>query len=85
MKTRLTYKQLNQDTLVTDKMLAQDKIVSVTIELSNNLYKIYDDQNVILTKHFDTLAKAKVMVKNDLKNLGVAFDSEIRRRGVDTL
>lgn len=86
MRTRLTYKQLNQYTLVTDTMLAQDKIVFATINLVNYLYTIngVDDNEPIVTKPFDTLAKAKVMIKNDLKNLGVPFDSEIRRRGLDT-
>ena len=79
--TRIRYKTVD-GVLVSKSMMVSGRNLMVKIDPQNTIFEIVDiDKNyVVACNTSTTLAKLKTVVKQTLKELGMAFDDEVRRR-----
>ena len=77
----------NSGVLVSKPLLALNKLVVVTLNTTNNTYNIIDSTtNVVLTKGTTTdTVTLKKKAKQALKELGVVFQDEVRRRTTNSV
>ena len=81
MGIRIRYKESKRNLVSSTSYLAQDKILSVSINMSSFRYKILDQYGYKVTSGLgSSISNAKLLAKKDLKILGVLFNEETRTK-----
>ncbi len=80
--TRLRYKRVHKNILITDKLLAINEIVQVKLSIDALIAYFYftNEQIFRYTIEANTEHKLKRLVKKELIKLGVTFSDELRGR-----
>lgn len=79
--TRLTFKNLDENTLTNSKrLLFPDGFIYFTLDIKNLTYNILNvkGNKVLKSGGEKTLGNCKKSIKNTLKELGVTFNDDIR-------
>lgn len=77
---RISYHKSTPNTLVSDPMLANGRLVTCTISLETNSFVIQEGDKELAKGRANSVIYAKAKAKKALAELGVVFEQELRKR-----
>jgi hypothetical protein len=80
MTTRIRYKKSGNTLFVGNSFQVLDKVYTPRYNINNHIAEIMVGDEVYLYFVFSTVNEAKYRLKRHLKQLGVKFDPEVRRK-----
>jgi hypothetical protein len=78
--TRIRYKKLNSNVLVSNEILCNNEFVQIELKTDDLSYVIFNTQGALKTGIAENLAGLKKKAKTIVKELGANFTDEIRSK-----